>query len=248
MSTQCHHISPQCPVSDTLYRYIPDLGGNAFFTAVFGVLLVAQLGIGIWRRTWNFMIAVALGCFGEFLGYIGRLMMHANVWSTPGLEIQLCCLVIAPSFLAAGVYLVLKDVVNQCGPEYSRLPPKKYPWIFVGCDIGSIVIQAIGGGIAATAGAGSSSALLNAGGDLIMAGIAFQIFTMAVFCGLVVDYYVRRKKGTQRTRGLGGSDDFSTPDETKQPSGRTDTNRRFKLFCLGITLAYVAILIRCIYR
>lgn len=80
---------------------------------------------------------------------------------------------LAPSFLAAGVYLTLKHMVLYCGPEHSKLKARLYAWVFIGCDFGSIVLQALGGGIAAAAGdRDSDPSLLDAGNGLTVARIA----------------------------------------------------------------------------
>jgi len=58
------------------------------------------------------------------------------------------CLTIAPAFLAAGIYLCLKHIVDTFGRENSRISPRSYPRIFIACDFLSLVLQAAGGGIA----------------------------------------------------------------------------------------------------
>lgn len=247
MSKQCSSVSQTCPVSATLYGYRPILGVNSFLAALFGTLLIAHIVIGTWKRSWTFMIAISIGCFGELMGYIGRLLLHTNPWSETGLEIEICCLVLAPSFLAAGVYLTLKHVVIYCGEEYSRLRPARYPWIFILCDLGSIAIQAIGGGIAASAKQGSSRALLNAGDDLIIAGIAFQVGTMAVFLALALDYYLRRKKALLKV-WEGGNAAATLNHSPERYMAGTRRSHQFHFFCFAISFAYVTILIRCIYR
>lgn len=75
--------------------------------------------------------------------------------------------------MAGSIYLTVKHLVLYCGPQYSRLRANLYPWVFVGCDLGSIFLQAAGGGMAASAGKQSSMKLLNAGNALIVTGIAF---------------------------------------------------------------------------
>ena len=92
--------------------------------------------------------------------------------------------------------MTLKHVVLYCGPEYSRLKAKWYPWIFIGSDLGSIIVQAIGGGVAASANHGSvyNKALLDAGDALIIAGIALQSVTMFVCGSLIFDFWMRRRK------------------------------------------------------
>jgi hypothetical protein len=37
------------------------------------------------------------------------------------------------------------------GPEQPRIKPKFYTWIFIYCDIFTLVLQGVGGGIAASA-------------------------------------------------------------------------------------------------
>jgi len=245
----CTAVTPDCPVTDTLYGYYPNLGANAFFAALFAILLIAQLIIGTWTRTWTFMLAVGIGIFGEMTGYIGRLIMHKNPWSNAGFEVQICCLVLAPSFLAAGIYLTLKHMVLYCGPEYSRLKAKWYPWIFIGSDFGSIIVQAIGGGVAASAKNNASPGLLTAGDALIIAGIALQAVTMSV-CGLVVlDFFLRRRKARSEPKiEMEGTTSTSLDATTLPNHAHVSSPLRFRIFCWTIGFAFCTILIRCIYR
>jgi len=216
---------------------------------LFGTLLVAQISIGTYTRTWTYMLAVGLGVFGELAGYIGRLIMHNNPWSNGGFEMQICCLVLAPSFLAAGIYLTLKHMVLYCGPEYSRLKARFYPWIFVGSDLASIIVQAIGGGVAASAKNGANKKLLSAGDALIITGIALQSVTMFVCGSLVLDFFLRRRKARTHdkveTEGVAG---VSIDAATLPNDAHTTSPLRFKFFCWAIGFAFLTILIRCLYR
>jgi hypothetical protein len=242
----CTTVTADCPVSGTLYGYLPNLSVNAFFAALFGLLLLLQLLIGTYTRTWTYLLAVGLGVFGEMTGYIGRLVMRNNPWANPGFETQICCLVLAPSFLAAGIYLTLKHVVLYCGPEYSRLKAKWYPWIFIGSDLGSIIVQAIGGGVAASANHGSvyNKALLDAGDALIIAGIALQSVTMFVCGSLIFDFFMRRRKAIASAAEKGDSNATNTAED----NARAAAAPRFHLFCWALGFATLTILIRCIYR
>lgn len=239
----CTEITPQCPVELTTYGYYPNLSVNSFFIALFGLCMFLQLGLGTWRRTWTYMGVVVVGCFGEAVGYVGRIIMHNNPWSGAGFKTQICCLVLAPSFLAAGIYVTLKHLVIYCGPENSRLKPRLYPWLFIGCDFGSIVLQAIGGGTAAAAGDHASNPkLLDVGNGLIVAGIAFQVATMGV-CGLLMlDFFIR----FQRAKKARSASHSETEYEKNQ--GLQKATRNFRIFCFGIALAFLTIFIRCIYR
>ncbi|EAU39571.1 conserved hypothetical protein [Aspergillus terreus NIH2624] len=170
----CKEVGPLCPVEATTYGYYPNFGGNVFFTVFYGVLGLAQLGIGVYFRAWTLMVALVVGGFLEMAGYIGRILMHHNPWDEDAFKLQIVCLVLAPTFVAAGIYLTLKHIILSLGPEHSRLQPRLFTWIFIGCDIGSLILQAAGGGVAAAAG-NTNVKLLNAGNNIIIAGIAFQV-------------------------------------------------------------------------
>lgn len=134
------------------------------------------------------------------------------------------------AFLAAGIYLTLKHIVIELGPEYSRLKPKYYTWIFIGCDLLSLILQGAGGGIAATA---KTTTNTKAGGHIMLGGIVFQVFTLLIFSGLVFDFggrlWSNRTKLTQQQLALGQS-------------------VRFRLFLGSLTVAFLMIMIRSIYR
>lgn len=229
----CTEVSPQCPVEATTYGYRPNLGANIFLAAFFGALALFQLGYGVYSRTWSFTVALGVACILETVGYIGRVLMNDNPWKSGPFEMQIVCLILAPSFLAAGVYLSLKHIVLYLGPEFSRIKPTLYTWVFIGCDIGSIILQAVGGGVAASG--RKNPELLDAGNGIIITGIAFQVATMSV-CGLLaLDFFIRVYRNGRR--GL-----------SKEVGGGGVDYGRFRAFCAAEIFAYLTILIRCIYR
>lgn len=67
-----------CCLAQASFLYIPDLGGNAFFTALFAVLLLPQLGLGIRYKTWGVLVGMVCGLILEVVGYAGRLQLHSN--------------------------------------------------------------------------------------------------------------------------------------------------------------------------
>ena len=172
----CTHVTPECPVTATTYGYRPNLGANIFLLVVFGICTIAQLALGLRYRLRAFTIAVTIGCAGECIGYAGRIILYYNAWSQTGFKTEIVCLVLSPSFLAAGIYLTLKHLVIYFGPEKSRIRPGLYTAVFISCDVASILMQAAGGGVAAS----DTASLVNIGDDIIVAGIAFQVFTMFI--------------------------------------------------------------------
>ena len=101
----CTSVSADCPVEATIYGYTPNLAANTIFVVIFGLCLLAHSFLGLKHRTWTYLIALWFGCLGETLGYIGRIMLWDNAWSENGFNIQICCLIISPAFITAGVYL-----------------------------------------------------------------------------------------------------------------------------------------------
>ncbi len=239
---QCLEISEECPVELTLYGYYPNRGANIFFITLFGACFLATVIIGIITKTWTYTLALGLGTFGEAAGYVGRLMMSSNPWSDPGMKLQICCLVLAPSFVAAAIYLTLKHFVLYCGPQHSLIKARLYPWIFIGCDFGSICLQAVGGGMAA-AGGSTNKKLIDGGNNLIVAGIAFQVATMAV-CGVLVLVYIYRYR---RAKSLQSGSNEKSNYQLDQEQGDIKLGK-VKVYAWMVMVAYTTVLIRCIYR
>ena len=101
----CTSVTPLCPVEGTIYGYYPSLPANALFLAIFALCLLAHSYLGFRYKTYTYLIALWFGCLGEIVGYAGRIILHDNPWDETGFQMQICCLIIAPAFLAAGVYL-----------------------------------------------------------------------------------------------------------------------------------------------
>lgn len=67
-----------CPLDLANIEYVPNLGGNIFFAAVFGLAVPFQLYFGIKYKTWSYMVAMIGGLALEIIGYVARIQMHNN--------------------------------------------------------------------------------------------------------------------------------------------------------------------------
>ena len=65
-----------------------------------------------------------------------------------------------------------------------------YLWIFCSCDFVSLVVQAVGGGLASDA-AGTPNGDTKPGTDVMVAGILFQMVSIAAFTVLGVNFLIR---------------------------------------------------------
>ncbi len=118
---------PVCEQIPSNFAYEVSLPANAAFAGLFGVSLLGYIATYIvTRRGLFFSLAFIAGIILEILGYAGRLMSWDNPWSEDGFLMQICCLTIAPAFLAGGIYLCLRRIVYAFGPENSRIAPETY--------------------------------------------------------------------------------------------------------------------------
>ena len=162
------------------------------------------------------------------------------------MSMQLACLFIGPSFVSAAISVVFKHIILYCGQQHSKLKAKWYPYVFIGTDFACILVQVAGGAISslATTGDGSNMALLDAGSGLLIAGVAAQVANM-VGCGIIILHFIYSYR--RFTRGAGKQEQTDTSQyaiDKTNPKQR----RNFNAFCWALFVAYVAVLIRCIYR
>ncbi|OQO04791.1 hypothetical protein B0A48_09715 [Cryoendolithus antarcticus] len=175
--------------------YIPSMAGNTFYVAIFGLVLLAQLGLGIWKKTWGFMVAISSGVLLEIIGYIGRIMLSQNPFPDNPFLMSLVCLTIGPAFLSAGVYLCLARLVVIHGEDLSSFKPRTYTIIFITSDFVALVLQAAGGAIASGATIQSSS---QTGINIMIAGLSFQVVSLAFFSTLALHFAYRVRNARKR--------------------------------------------------
>jgi hypothetical protein len=164
----------------SFWFYRPSLPANTALLTLFTLSLLLFLTTYLLtRRFLTFTLALTACCTLEILGYAGRILSHANPWHQPGFLLQIVCLTIAPTFTAGAIYLCLRNIVVAFGEEKSRIKAALYTRVFIPCDVVSLVLQALGGGMASMAyHEGRSSKL----GDRVMvAGLGLQVVTLAVF-------------------------------------------------------------------
>ncbi|KAF7198432.1 Efflux pump himE [Pseudocercospora fuligena] len=219
-----------CDASQSIYGYAPNLAATIIFLILFAVSGLTYIYQGLRSRTYFFSSAMFIGCFAQVLGYIAKLLLHADPFSDIGFKLSVVVLTFAPAFYAAGIYYTLKHICLTFGPTFSRLRPAMYTWIFISCDVFSIILQAIGGGIAS---ASSTTTILRVGDNVMITGLAVQVATMIAFAILAADYGFAVRRNKHR---------LNPETETLRSS------RKFKLFLIALWIAYLCILIRCAYR
>ncbi|KAI9924203.1 hypothetical protein MW887_007153 [Aspergillus wentii] len=219
-----------CPMTLANFDYIPNLAGNVFYLALFGILLLSQIGMGLYWRTWGYLIGMTGGLVLEVVGYIGRVQLHYNPFPfDPFLE-YLICLTIGPAFISAAIYICLGRIVTVYGENVSRLRPRTYTIIFVSCDLLSLILQAAGGAITSTADDNDTS---QKGINIMIAGLSTQVVSLAIFMGLCIDLAIRIRR---------------SPQNLNWSFGALRSTLKWKLFLISLAIATITIFIRSIFR
>ncbi|KAK0625111.1 RTA1 like protein-domain-containing protein [Bombardia bombarda] len=235
----CLEVNAWCPVAYTTLGYYPNKGVNLFLAIGFALAAVSTIFFGVWKRTWGYSIAVAMGCILECAGYVGRYQLGINPWNGNAFKTQIVSIVLGPTLICVGLYLTLKHVVSALNPSLSRVPPRVYPLFFVPADVSCLVIQAIGGGIAASAGRDKLE-LLQHGNRVIIAGIVLQVVVLGLFGAFSGVYLVQVRRWIRS----GAAEAEGARDGAVALWG----NGRFRMFLYAMMGAYSAFLVRCVYR
>ncbi|CAK3992425.1 parasitic phase-specific psp-1 [Lecanosticta acicola] len=231
-----------CSVYTSFYNYRIDLGANIAFLVCFSILLLVYLVIWITKRRCHlFAVAMILGLVIEIVGYASRIWSYYNQWVENAYLIQLICITLAPALFSAGIYLCLAWIAIIYGGENSRIKPIKYTVIFIPCDAASLLLQMIGGIIAAIGLDELSLTLLDQGTYILTAGLAWQVFTLFCFLALCVDLGLRIRR---RRRKLG--DQAALSQDPRAITTRS--SQLFLGFQLAIGLASILIFWRCVFR
>ncbi|TIA44054.1 putative RTA1 domain protein [Aureobasidium pullulans] len=220
-----------CSLDYAQIEYVPTYGGNLAYLIVFAVLLVAQCGL-VWKyRTWGFWVGMFCGLLLEVLGYDGRVTLNGNPFNFDQFVLYLVCLTIGPAFLTASIYLCLGRLVIVFGEGISRFSPKFYTITFMTCDFLSLLLQAVGGALAATQDDTNPS---DTGVNIMIAGLAFQIVSLTIFIALSLEFAWRARKARESDLNF---EFFNLRKRTM-----------FRLLPYAIAIATITIYIRCVFR
>ncbi|KAG7444650.1 RTA1-domain-containing protein [Guyanagaster necrorhizus] len=217
--------------ANSFYGYVPDRGISILFLVLFSVSTLLHTGQAIFSRAW-WLLATAFLCgLLEILGWSARLWSSSNPDLAGPYEMQLTCTILAPTPLLAANFVILEKLIERLGAGYSRLSPRAYLIFFCSCDIISLVIQAVGGGMAATAVSQNTSP--NKGGHIMLGGIAFQMAVITVYAILGSEFLIRYL-ADKPIRGR---------DITKG-----HLNMKLRFLTVALAFSTVCLFIRAVYR
>ncbi|TCD61834.1 hypothetical protein EIP91_007853 [Steccherinum ochraceum] len=175
-------------VKSPYYKYLVDENASAAFVALYGASTLIHFIQASYFRQWFLLPTVVLAGIGETLGWSGRLWsVFAPLKKTPYL-LQIVVTILAPTPFVAALFMIFARVTEKLGDQYSRLSPRWYARIFLAADLIALIVQGVGGGLAASADTDSGS---NLGGNIMLGGIVFQLVALVIFIILASEFYIR---------------------------------------------------------
>ncbi|EEY15547.1 sphingoid long-chain base transporter RSB1 [Verticillium alfalfae VaMs.102] len=212
--------SLECEDMDSYYEYRLSIGANATMLALFSLSALAYITTyAVTRRGLSFFIAMILGVACEILGYAGRVVSWQNRWDENGFLIQICCLTIGPAFLAAGIYLCLRRIVYAYGAANSRIKPEWYTPHRKPCSPRPATYSWL-----------TRTPLP-----------VHPVVTMLIFMLVTADFALNTLRRSRRLGAAAALDQDPTLSAVR-------ASRLFRAFLAALTLSFVCIFIRCVFR
>ncbi|KAI0827250.1 RTA1 like protein-domain-containing protein [Trametes gibbosa] len=224
------------------YGYLPTEWTGIFFVILFLFTTVLHLGQAAFYRVWWCYPTIILSCCGEVLGWACRIWSSNSPFELNPYLIQTITLIVSPTPLIGALFIMFGKISARLGQHHSRLSPELYARVFIASDIGALLVQSVGGGIAASS---LKPYILQLGGRIILAGVVFQLASLTLFCLLVGEYYVR----CLNTAPLKNTSEISINDVIIVcESARSYASPQITQISVGVGLATALLYIRAVYR
>ncbi|KAG2344864.1 RTA1 like protein, partial [Suillus weaverae] len=219
------------------YHYVPTEWICVLFVVLYSISTVLHLGQALRYKLWWMIPTATFAGILEILGWSARLWSSRSPKLLTPFEMQLVGTIIAPTPLVAANFIILGKIITQVGPEYSRLTPKLYTILFCCFDVICLIVQAVGGASAAHSASTKTSATM--GANIMLGGIAAQLFAIVVYVTLAAETLIRLK--------------YNAPFRyVEQPrileKGQRAVSKNLQLMFCGMALCTLCIFIRSVYR
>lgn len=100
--------------------------------------------------------------------------------SVTNFVVQYFCIVVAPVFFSAAIYTIVSIFIKRTKREYAPIPPKVILWVFITADVIATGIQVAGAALIGVAASNDKDPTTP--NNILLAGLAFQVFAFFVFC------------------------------------------------------------------
>ena len=133
-----------CPVEGGLYLYNPNLGGNAFLLAIFAVLIPIALYLGFRYQTALFAITLSIGLLLDFIGFVGRVLLHDSRDDQGYFFLAQFGTVLGPTLISTSIFVVLPHLFNIYGENICPFRPNTLSIAYYGFVALTLLLELIG--------------------------------------------------------------------------------------------------------
>nr|OQO20454.1 hypothetical protein B0A51_11642 [Rachicladosporium sp. CCFEE 5018] len=179
-----------------IYGYTPSLALAALAVALFLVALAGHVYLLVRHKTWYFT-TVAVGTAMEIIGYIPRILSsQKDPYRVAFFVIQYFFIVVAPVLFSAAIYATLSIMIGIYGRQYAPMSPKLILWIFIVCDVVATIVQVAGAALVGSAYSNRKDPTKF--NHILLAGLAFQVFSFAVFLAVLAWTLMKARKSPNK--------------------------------------------------
>lgn len=204
----------------SLYGYQPKLAPAGIFVALFGILFIAHSIQLVYYRQW-WVLLMPLGALAECGGYIARIYGHTHDRLRDPYVAMEVLLVVTPVLFAAVHFTSIGRVATLFPRRYSIIRPIFVMPLFVTVDVISLVVQAVGSAMAGTSDTADDA---QSGSNVVVAGVAVQLFGYLIFDLVFASFWWRVRKD------------------------RPPLLQKYESFMLAVFLSSMCVVLRSIYR
>ncbi|OQN99388.1 hypothetical protein B0A48_14365 [Cryoendolithus antarcticus] len=179
-----------------IYGYTPSLALAALAVALFLVALAGHVYLLVRHKTWYFT-TVAVGTAMEIIGYIPRILSsQEDPYRVAFFVVQYFFIVVAPVLFSAAIYATLSIMIGVYGRQYAPMSPKLILWIFIVCDVVATIVQVAGAALVGSAYSNRKDPTKF--NHILLAGLAFQVFSFAVFLAVLAWTLMKARKSPNK--------------------------------------------------
>lgn len=230
---------------DALWVYCPSFPAAILFSVLFCLTTVAHIAQAVIYRK-RFAFVLIMGALWESGGYIVRTLAVTNQKSDTFQIIQQLLILLAPLWINAYIYMLLGRMIHffLVDDRIFGLRARRITKCFVWFDVIAFLIQA-SGGLMVTPEASVKTQKL--GLNIYTAGVAVQLFFLAIFTSLAVGFQ-KRLKQQSLSFAAPGNDSDSESQLQRDPAPDVPRPALAKRLLIILYVVMGLVILRNIYR
>ncbi|KAI4277504.1 MAG: hypothetical protein LQ337_001722 [Flavoplaca oasis] len=229
-----------------IYGYTPTLALNILALILFTLLLLFHIFRFYTTRLYAFSTLLIFTTLCEIVGYVFRLRSSpppvGNPYNVINFVVQYFFIVTAPVFLSAAIYTTLTSFIAALSDQSNtngarRLSPfglskKTILGIFITADVVATIVQVAGAALIGVSQSNRKSPVT--ANNILLAGLAFQVFAFLVFLTLLFIFIFNSRKIMLSTDTANG--------------GRRGGGAVMRMYTMALVASSLLVYLRTIFR